>query len=265
MNIRWRLTVAAIQLAVLGLLSYVVTGRVCVGETLYVAGLLAIVINPQLLEPHYPRPVFVIANGLIALCLALNEKKASTTFGWAILTYFVVIAMVLAVIALVFGAGRRSGKYIGVANSARMLCQLASARVLYSAVFILAAIEFRPLLNSDFWELIIGWLVILVLGTVNWQAVWATARGREEICMVQGMIGPCGLLVSATGLPEPGSTVSLRSGGLNALGVVIARIRRVSDTWGQIHIADRLHCESILAGETLGIAPHGNGGHALIG
>ncbi len=146
MNIRWRLAVAAIQLVVLGGLSYVVSGRVCVAETWYAAGLLAIVINPQLLEPYYPRPVFVIANGLIALSLAFNEKKTSTIAGWAVLSVCVIIAIVLAVTALVFGAGKRTGKFVGVANAARMLSQLASARMIYSAVFVLAAIEFRPLL-----------------------------------------------------------------------------------------------------------------------
>jgi hypothetical protein len=138
MNIRWRLSILAIQLALLALISYSVTGRVCVTETWYFAGLLAIVINPQLLEPYYPRPVDVVANALIVLVLIANEKKTVTTPGWVTLKYFAVAVMLFAAIALVLGAGKRRGPFIGLASSARVLSQIGSARVLYSAVFVLS-------------------------------------------------------------------------------------------------------------------------------
>ena len=265
MNIRWRLAILAIQLAVLALISYSVTGRVCIAETWYFAGLLTIVINPQLLEPYYPRPVDVVANALIVLALVANEKKTVTIPGWFALKYFAGLVLVLAVIALVLGAGKRKGKFTGLASCARVLSQVGSARVLYSAVFVLSVLEFRPSLNADFWTLIIGWTVILVLGNVNWQAAWATSRGHQEICRVQGMIGPCALLVSAPNLPEPGATVLLRSGGFNASGVVVARIRRITDTWGQLHVANTGLCESILAGQTLVITRDEVGQDSFVG
>src|SRR5438128_1094881 len=104
MNIRWRLAVLAVQLAVLGLISYAITGSLCVAETWYFAGLLTIVINPQLLEPYYPRPVDVIANALIVLFLAAIEKKNATAPGWLALRCFASSAMAFAVTALVLGA-----------------------------------------------------------------------------------------------------------------------------------------------------------------
>ena len=75
-----------------------------------------------------------------------------------------------------------------------MVSQLGTARVLYSAVFVLGAMEFKPALQSEFWTLIVGWAVILLLGYVNWQAVVATTSGREEISQVQGIMVRAGLL-----------------------------------------------------------------------
>src|SRR2546430_15649113 len=114
MNIRWRLVILAIQLAVLALLSYSITGRACVAEAWYFAGLLTIVINPQLLEPFYPRPQDVVANSLIVLFLSSIEKKTATGLGWIFLDCFAGIVLVLAVLALALGASRYKGKYIGL-------------------------------------------------------------------------------------------------------------------------------------------------------
>ncbi|MFZ1072099.1 MAG: hypothetical protein WAO21_01560 [Verrucomicrobiia bacterium] len=265
MNIRWRLVILAIQLAVLAVVSHLVTGKVYAKETWFLAGLLAIVVNPQLLEPFYSRPVDIIANSIIFFALAATETKTITTPGWWLAGGIFAITMLLSIIALVFGAGKRFGKYAGLASGARILSQFAGARVIYSVVFLLSVVEFKPTLDADFWKLVFGWAGIMVLGTINWQAVWATARGREEVCMVEGMIGPSSLLVSAPNLPEPGSTVSLKSRASETLGVVINRIRRVADTWGQIHVADRTHCESILAGQNLTVTARQSEGNVLIG
>src|SRR4030095_6728534 len=114
MTIRWRLVVMAIQLVVLVAVSYAVTNHLYVSDTWFIAGLLAIVINPQLLEPYYPRPVDVLANGLIVLLLVANERKTVTAPGWFFFSYFVVIAVFLAAVALILGAGRHYGGYAGV-------------------------------------------------------------------------------------------------------------------------------------------------------
>ena len=265
MNIRRRLAILAIQLAVLAIVSHLVTGTVYAKETWYFAGLLAIVINPQLLEPFYSRPVDIIANSIIFFALAATETKTITTPGWFVAGGSFGIATLLSIIALVFGAGKRFGKYSGFANGARILSQFAGARVIYSTVFLLSVVEFKPTLDADFWKLVFGWAGIMVLGIINWQAVWTTTRGREQVCVVEGMIGPSSLLVSAPDLPAPGSSVSLKGRALDTFGVVINRIRRVADTWGQIHIGNSDHCESILAGQTLTVMAQKSEGNVLIG
>src|ERR1035437_2582696 len=149
MNIRWRLAILAIQLAVMGIVSHLVTGKVYAKETWYLAGLLAIVINPQLLEPFYSRPVDVIANSIIFFALAASETKIITAPGWYLAGGSFGIAMLLSIIALVFGAGKRFGKYTGLASGARILSQFAGARVIYSAVFLLSVVEYKPALDAD--------------------------------------------------------------------------------------------------------------------
>jgi len=64
----------AIQLLILGLATYLVTGAVISAETWFLAGLLSIVVNPQLLEPWYPRPQDVLVNSLIAIVLTIIGK-----------------------------------------------------------------------------------------------------------------------------------------------------------------------------------------------
>jgi len=194
MNIRWRLAILAIQLVVLALVSHLVTGQIYAKETWYFAGLLAIVINPQLLEPFYSRPVDIIANSIIFFVLAATDIKTITAPGWYFAGGCFGIAMLLSIIALVFGAGKRFGKYTGLASGARILSQFVGCRVIYSVVFLLSVVEYKPTFDTNFWRLVFGWAAILVLGIINWQAVWSTTRGREEVCAVEGMIGPSSLL-----------------------------------------------------------------------
>lgn len=258
MNVRWRLSVLGLQLLILATVSYLVTGQLYATGTWYFAVLLAIAINPQLLEPYYSRPSDVVANSIIFILLATTTPHAKTQAGWLFVGTGVVIAMLLSIIALVLGAGRRAGKFIGIASGAKSLSQVATSKVIYSAVFLLSAIETYPSLNRNFWILLIGWAVILILGGINWQAVWTSSRGREEYCIVEGMIGPSILLVSAPNLPPPGKTVALKASKLEVFGVIVNRIRRVNDIWGQIHVDNREYCESILTGQNLLIYPQEN-------
>ena len=63
MNVRWRLLILCAQVLALSVATYLVTGKPYAPETWYAAGILAVVINPQLLEPYYPRPADVPHRG----------------------------------------------------------------------------------------------------------------------------------------------------------------------------------------------------------
>lgn len=251
MTIPWRLAVLSIQLLVLVATAYVLTGQAVINSTWFLAGLLAIAINPQLLEPYYPRPGDVIGNTLIFLFIYFTATKDLATPGWNAFAIALPIFALCALVALLLGAGRKQGRFLGPARAARQISKVASSTVIYSAVFLFSAIEYTRTFNRQLWVLILSWLLILLIGGINWQAVWLATTGTVSTATAEGMIGPSTILVNAPVLPAPGTSVELAGKGFEVQGVVINRIRRPTDVWGQIHIADQSSCESVLEGQVL--------------
>jgi hypothetical protein len=245
MNIRWRLVILAVQLAILSITTALVTGSVYAVETWYGAGMLSLIINPQILEPHYPRPGDVVGNSLIALVLYATATKLKYPDGWVMLAIFLLIALGLGLTALIFGAGRSEGKLVRLGRAANLLSRVATSRVIFSAVFVLALLEFRKMESPEFWLLAGTWALVTLLGLINWQAVWSSLSGAPTPCAAEGMIGPSLLLLTAPHLPKPGTAVELRSDGCVADGVVLNRIHRNTDFWGEIHIDDLEKCEQL--------------------
>jgi hypothetical protein len=254
-SVRWRLSVLAIQLVLLGAATYIVTGQPYSGETWFLAGLLVVVVNPQLLEPYYSRPGDVIANSLIFFFLFLTSKRSIIYPGWIALTVIVSVLFVTGVVALVGGAGRPEGRFVPIARAARHVSRAGSARFIYSGVFLLSLLEFDSTFSQDFWILAVAWAVATGLGIINWQSVFMIAVGQASSAKAEGMIGPSSILVSAPDVPQPGSLVTVSSGHEKVEGVVINRIRRPLDVWGRIHISEGNLCERVLVGQTLTLCP----------
>ena len=196
MNIRWRLGVTAIQLIILLVATFLVTGRLVVPETWLLAGLLAIVINPQLLEPWYPKPQDVLANTVIAGALAAISPRAVTGPGWLVLGAILSGFFVAALLALALGAAREEGVGVSVGRAAAGVSRVASGLVIYSCVFWISLVEYRPAFDNDFWTLGAAWAGVVLFGRVNWQAAWATMTGAPLPCTPEGMIGPSMLLIT---------------------------------------------------------------------
>lgn len=247
MGIKWRLGVLAIQLGVLLLATYAVEGKPVTNEVWFFAGLLAIVINPQLLEPYYPRPGDVIGNSLIFLFLYLVAEPVSTATGWRIAVISVAVILILAVIGITGKrlAGRPSTFNLPLA--ARRISQIASAQVLYSALFILSLLEYRPSLDRDFWTLGGAWAGLVFLRAVNWQRIWTSAAAGPHRCQIEGQVGPAVIVVTAPRLPSQGERVIVKSRHESDSGVMIRRILRTDDVWGQIHLSRPELSESLLA------------------
>ena len=75
MNIRWRLSVVAIQLLILSTSTYITTGQFYSGATWFSAGLFSVVIGSQILEPFYSGPTDIIGNVVISILLWLTTEK----------------------------------------------------------------------------------------------------------------------------------------------------------------------------------------------
>lgn len=267
MTIRWRLGVLAIQLGLLGTVTFYVTGKPYSAETWFLAGLLAIVVNPQLLEPFYARPVDVLGNAIVVVFLYLNTPKTVTTPGWNALLVAVGILSAAALVALIAGAGKSGDDVPRVARAARYLSQFGSSRLLYSCVFFLAAYDYYGPTEASFWALAIVWAVEMALGVVNWQTLFSMSSGRVTAATAEGMIGPSSILVSAPDLPRPGTLVNVTTSRDEAEGVVIARIRRPADVWGQVYIPTVETCERMLESHSLTLTalPASADEHQIVG
>jgi hypothetical protein len=199
-------------------------GEVIPREIWFASGLLAVVVNPVLLEPFYPRPYDVVANSILAALLIAWSDREAVEPGWIALLIFIVGAAVLAVLALFFGAARRDPP--GSARSSRTLSSYATSKVIYSSVFWLSLMETFPVMSTDFWILGVTWSIVVVLGSINWQQVWTSVVRAPQPARIEGLAGPATLLVSAGDLPAPGRVVRLETAQTSTEGVVVARIRR---------------------------------------
>jgi hypothetical protein len=246
---RWRLGVLLVELIALALGAYLAVGNVIPPAVWFASGLFAVVVNPVLLEPYYPRPYDVVANALVAgLLIAWSERDAVWP-GWVALLVFIALAAALALVALLFGAARRDPS--GVARTARTVSSYATSRMIYSSIFWLSLMETFSVGSDEFWILGVTWSVVMVIGTINWQRVWSSLSRGPEPARIEGLAGPGTLLVSVGELPAPGRAVRLEAGELIAEGVVVTRIRRLRDTWGQIHIADPHLAETLLTSRSV--------------
>jgi len=245
MGIRWRLTILFLQLVFLTIGTYVVTHEFISTQTWYFAGILAVIINPQLLEPYYPKLGDVVGNSIVCIVLLVSSPQIIAKFAWNVFLIIFLFILILGLLAIIFGAGKKTSKSKPLANVARALSQQATARRLYSIVFWLALIEYYPLFQAGFWLLGLTWLSIVTIGLINWQNLWGLATGRSISIEVEGSIGPSRLIVSAPDIPPPSSRVRLKSRGDEINATVLGRVHRGDDVWAQLFIDSCTKCEEI--------------------
>lgn len=256
MNIRWRLGVIGVQFLIACSLTYWITGNIVSGETWFLAGLFAVIINPQLLEPFYPRPADVIGNSLIFAILFSTTDTSITTAGWYALAIFLAFSSLNSIIALWFGSGNRQGVKVNIGQTARYISKYANAQLIYSSIFLFATIERFALSDLEaFWTLVIGWSVIIFIGRVNWQQLWESAGQEVSYCEVEEMLGPSAINVTSQSIPPVGTSVTIKTAEDEIDGIVIKRVRRILNTWGQILVLETSKSEDILTGQVLKIKP----------
>lgn len=246
-SVRWRLGVLAVQLFVLALGTYLIEGSVVVATTWYAAGLLAIAINPQLLEPRYPRPGDVVGNALLGLAIIYVSPKEHAGVGWALAAALMSVAGLIGLAALVMGAGREDGSLQRIGRAARQASELATAKLLYSTLFWLDVLEREPDAGARFWALGALWFALMVTGAPNWQSMWSTATAGPAPARVEGIIAPARLVISSPTLAAVGSWVQLAARGTSTTGTVITRIPRPGDFWGEVHVTSSASAERLLA------------------
>lgn len=252
MDIRWRLGVLALQLLGIAVVTAVATGS-AISSSVWFASLLALVINTQLLEPYFAKPVDTLANSLIGLVFYGLSSKTITGSAWHVLAIVLSVCLIASAIALIFGAGKRQGLFSKAGRVARVLSKGFVAKTIYSAIFWLALLDYTGTISGQFWTLGLGWLFTVVLASVNWQDAFSIVQGAPVPVRIEGMIGPSRLLVGANVLPQSGTPVEIRTSSSKMNGVVISRIRRKDDVWAEIYVPDPDACESLLSAKNVNI------------
>lgn len=246
MSIKWRLGVMALQFAVLLLITWLATGRAIANEAWFVAGLLTVAVNPTLLEPFFPRQKDVIGNSIAFLFIYLFANKGASAIGWHAAMATFAVAGLLAIYGVVAGQRPRDSNKFDLPRVARSLAQLASSQVIYSTVFFLDLVDYAPIASRVFWVLTGGWATVSMLAAINWQRLWSMSSAGPVRCTVEALVGPAIVTLSAPSLPAQGSWVEVRSRTTTADGLVIRRIVRRDDVWGQIHITNPDLCQKLV-------------------
>jgi len=255
MTIRWRLGASLIQIGFLLIATYWVTGRLILQETWLLAGLLAIIINPQLFEPWYTKPQDVLANSIIAGSITYFALGSGGSLGWKIFGVLLTALFLFALLALLLGASRDEGFGVGLGRISRTIANVGSAFAIYSVVFWLSLLDYSPNIGDEFWILGGAWTAIAFVGFVNWQVAFSGLRGTSSVAIPLGMIGPSHLFVSGPSLPVVGTSVQLKRGGVEITGKVVSRIPRPNDIWGMIFIGSPAECEQIVKSSYFEITP----------
>lgn len=253
MRIKWRFGVIAIQCVIAIVANYFIVGDFLVNETWFYAGLLAVIVNPQLLEPWYTRPVDVIVNTLIFWGFYASATVTETEIVWVSIGIYLGISSAFAIIATIGGANKNQGQRWMFAQPARILSKYASARFIYFSILLLSAFEIYNDSLDIFFRLLAVWLFIIFLGYLNWQRIWESFETDTYLCDVEGMVGPALINVSTNRLPAQGSSVLIQLKNDFVKGVIIKRIRRLADLWAQILIFDHNLSEKIISGDVIRI------------
>jgi len=266
MTIRWRLSVLTLQLAVLAAGTYLATDAIVTSSTWFLAGVLSIVVNRQLLEPWFPSPSDVVANSIFGLVLYAIAEKTGNAAGWHAIAVVLTATLLVALTALLLGANRRSVSAAGrIGRAASILSRRATARFIYSLLFFVALLDEFPPPQDEFWILSGTWVIVIVLGSVNWRDAWSAAHGWPVQTRVEGLLGPSRLIISGSALPEAGREVVLSDGANETEGVVVTRILRPGDSWAEIHLDEPSAAERLLGVGTLAVAEVPKRDHETLG
>ncbi len=255
MNIRWRLSIFVIQMSILLGFSYIVTGELISGNTWFVAGIFSVVINPQLLEPFYAKPADVVGNCILSLLLYFTTQKYQVSVGWDFFAILLGILIIIALIAIIFGSGKKNASRSTIGKIAMIISGEATSVRIYSIVFWLSLLDLFSLSSIDLWLLATGWLIIVTIGLINWERIWEEISRHRKHLEIEGMIGPNRLLVSSKFLSRPGSIIKIQTNSGITQGILIRRIKRMDDVWGEILISSQEECESLLNKTNISIGP----------
>ncbi|GAA4281966.1 ATP-binding protein [Gaetbulibacter aestuarii] len=235
MAIKSRIILLGFQLFVLSVATYLVIGKIATNEVWYFSGLLAIIINPILLEPWYPKTYDTLGNSIIGFLLTLVVTPTVAPIGWTVLQAFLAILVLVSIVQIIHNAKKEKDEYSRI-KALFPLFKLGTASIIYSTIFWLAVIEAYPTSDNKFWILGICWGILSVSRYINWEVYFFDVTNRPTPITPLGIIGPSTLIVTSRSLQPIGTRINVLTGSIKTKGIITKRINRTDDTWGQIEL-----------------------------
>nr|WP_294930123.1 DUF87 domain-containing protein [uncultured Flavobacterium sp.] len=255
MTLKARIILLIFQLLVLLACTYFVTGQVAVNEIWFFSGLLAIVINPILLEPWYPKSYDTLSNSIIALLLCFVVTANIAKVGWIVLKVFLICLIIVSILKLAYqNENNETSKKL---YAFFPLFKIGTAVVIYSLVFWLSVLELYLPTNSNFWILAICWSVLTFTRFINWELYFLELTDKPLPIYPLGIIGPSTLLVTTRKLNAVGTRVTVSTASCESQGTIVKRINRTDDIYGQIQLDDSLNVDTLVSKQSLNILSQG--------
>jgi len=247
MNIRWRLALAAVQVLILSLASWIAVGSFFPFSIWFMSGLLGVVLALQLTEPFFSRPVDVLVSAVsVVLLVLVADRTVLPIAWWAVLIY----SAVGGVVALLASLARRDvfdARGAELSFRAYQLMKAFAGRGLYSAVFVVALLSEFGTDLSPIVALSAAWALVLAISVVRWDQLFTGRRSESKLFEALGLIAPRRLvLVGRAADFDLGSVVELRRRGHVASAHVVRRIPRRRNTLLEVLLTTSKDAESFL-------------------
>lgn len=231
--------------------------------------LIAVAMNPLLAEfPYAPTGSVVLAciAGLVALSTGVSFPVHLDAPAATLRTYLVV-AMAVALWVQFFGANRRADTRwpARVARALAPLTRKADSRVLLAPVFLLMLFATYSVNTESFFVLLGTLSLLVIVGGLDWEQLIAGATGGTVLGRSEAVIAPSRLVITASELPPTGTRVELVTASKRARGVIVTRIPRPSDVWGEVHLADGVAAEALLGAGSIQVQTLGGDGDKVLG
>lgn len=251
MTIKARIILLVFQLIVLLGCTYWVTSQVAVNEIWFFSGLLAIVINPILLEPWYPKSYDTLSNSIIALLLCFVVTPNVAIVGWTVAKIFLICLIVVSLFKLAHqNQSNESNKKL---YAFFPLFKIGTAVIIYSIVFWLSVLELYMPTTPSFWVLAICWSTLTFTRFINWELYFLEISDKPLPIYPLGMIGPSTLLITTRKLDAVGTRVNVSTASCESKGTIVKRINRTDDIYGQIQLDDSENVDNLVSKQSLKI------------
>lgn len=230
--------------------------------------LLGIALNPLLAEFPYPPIGSVVLASLGGIALVVAERESLRLEPWLVVTSYLVVLLALSLFAQYFGANQQADRRLmaRIARVAASLTRRADSRIVLSPVLIvlLFANKHEREFSSTWWVLA-TLAALLLIGGVDWEQIIAGARQGDPVGRAEAMVAPSRLVLTVNELPDAGKWVAVESGSVKAEGVVVTRIPRRDDVWGEIHLTNAIVSERLLGARTLTVRVVPGKDHDFVG